>query len=418
MQHTKLQCKAIILLLACLCFGLPTNAQVNLLGKNYAKIPFERYGTLMVLKVSLNNSDTLRFILDTGLRTTLLGSLEAKDSLTLNSARKITLHGLGRGESLDAYVSLKNTLNFYSLKVENFTVLLPMSRALDFSDKLGVHIHGIIGADLFQNSMVYIDSRNKEIYFLNPESKTARRYAKRFTTFPLEFRVGKAYIRAEIEDKNKKYPISLLIDTGNAHALWVYPSETISLSSPSVLDSLYLGEGLSGAISGQIKRMKSLRFEGLAPLEQVTVSFPDTSSTRYRENFTALDGGLGGEVFRRCDVLLDFVHRKVGFRPHLLWKKPFYFTLSGLEVNQPLPKLPVFMVEYVFPGSVASKAGLREGDQLLNINGKATSQMNLNEVITQLKKREGKKMRLEILTSKGETKKVKFKLAPLLPLLD
>lgn len=76
------------------------------------------------------------------------------------------------------------------------------------------------------------------------------------------------------------------------------------------------------------------------------------------------------------------------------------------------------MVEYVFPGSVAEKAGLKEGEQLLNINGKATSRMNLNEVIALLKKREGKKMRLEVLTSEGETKKVKFKLAPLLPLLD
>lgn len=419
MQHTKLQAKAIVLLLCCLFYGLAARAQMDFLGKDYAKVPFERYGTLMVLKVSLNNSDTLRFILDTGLRTTLVGSLTAKDSLTLNAARKITLYGLGRGESLDAYVSLKNKLNFYSLGVDNFTVLLPVSRSIDFSGKLGVHIHGIIGADLFRNAIVYIDSRNREIIFLRPGSKIAKRYSKRFaTTLPLEHKVGKAYIRAEIEDDTQTYPISLLIDTGNAHALWVYPSETISLSSSSVLDSLYLGEGLSGAISGQIKRMKSLRFEGLAPLEQVTVSFPDTSSTRYRENFTALDGGLGGEVFRRCDVLLDFVNQKVGFRPHSLWKKPFYFTLSGLEVNQPLPKLPLFMVEYVFPGSVAEKAGLKEGEQLLNINGKATSRMNLNEVIALLKKREGKKMRLEVLTSEGETKKVKFKLAPLLPLLD
>ena len=73
-------------------------------------IPFQLVNNLIVIPLSINNSDTLHFVLDSGLRTALITELTMADTLSLTYARQITIYGLGEGESLEAVVSVGNNV--------------------------------------------------------------------------------------------------------------------------------------------------------------------------------------------------------------------------------------------------------------------------------------------------------------------
>ena len=68
------------------------------------EIPFELHANLIVIPIKINNSDTLRFLVDTGLGTTLLTDSTVFTSLGLKAIRNIELKGLGEGEAIQAQV--------------------------------------------------------------------------------------------------------------------------------------------------------------------------------------------------------------------------------------------------------------------------------------------------------------------------
>ena len=68
-------------------------------GLTKVSIPFEIYSNLMVIDVLLNKSLPLKFVLDTGIRTTVITEKLLTDLLGLTYDRKITIPGAG-GEKM------------------------------------------------------------------------------------------------------------------------------------------------------------------------------------------------------------------------------------------------------------------------------------------------------------------------------
>src|SRR6187397_2842805 len=68
-------------------------------GKKKVRIPIEINNNLIVVPVVLNDALPLKFILDTGVRTTILTQKTFTDILHLSYARKYTISGPG-GEKL------------------------------------------------------------------------------------------------------------------------------------------------------------------------------------------------------------------------------------------------------------------------------------------------------------------------------
>ena len=76
-----------------------------------ASVPFEIVGSYIVVNVSVNGSEPLNLILDSGVRYSIITELTPDDSVALNYTRKTKLAGLGDGEGLEALVSVNNTRN-------------------------------------------------------------------------------------------------------------------------------------------------------------------------------------------------------------------------------------------------------------------------------------------------------------------
>ena len=74
-------------------------------------IDFKSASNLIIIPVIINESDTLNFILDTGVRFPIITELPFVDKLNLNYMRPVEISGLGEGESLTAYRSRITSYN-------------------------------------------------------------------------------------------------------------------------------------------------------------------------------------------------------------------------------------------------------------------------------------------------------------------
>ncbi|MFM6937393.1 MAG: aspartyl protease family protein, partial [Aquirufa sp.] len=104
------------------------------------EIPFELHANLVVIPIQLNASDTLRFLVDTGLGTTLLTDSLAFRNLGLKSIRKIDLLGLGEEKPIEAQVLIDVKLQVGQASASHQNLIYVSSDQLNLSDYVGTKI--------------------------------------------------------------------------------------------------------------------------------------------------------------------------------------------------------------------------------------------------------------------------------------
>src|SRR5690606_3975878 len=122
-------------------------------NKKKDKISFRLVNNLPIVDVQINGT-MLSFILDTGVKSTILFSLEAADSLQLRNTSPVQLQGLGPGGTVDALKSLNNTVKVGNAQDRDHALYIIFDSALNFSPRMGIPIHGILGNEFFQNFIV------------------------------------------------------------------------------------------------------------------------------------------------------------------------------------------------------------------------------------------------------------------------
>ena len=108
-------------------------------------IKFSTASNLIVIPVLINDSDTLNFILDTGVSYPIITELPFVNKLSLNFMQPIAVSGLGEGESLTAYRSGNNTVSIEGLVAYNQSINMVIDENFQFSQVLGIPVHGLIG---------------------------------------------------------------------------------------------------------------------------------------------------------------------------------------------------------------------------------------------------------------------------------
>ena len=156
-----------VLVSICLCFSLSLIAQTgfHLLGnKKKAHIRFDLVNNLPIIKVEINGTP-LSFILDTGVNSSILFSLEAADSVRFLDTSPVKLNGLGAGGSIKALKSQGNTIEVGEAVDKNHSIYIIFDSSLNFSPRMGIPIHGILGNDFFQDFVVEINYSKEKITF-------------------------------------------------------------------------------------------------------------------------------------------------------------------------------------------------------------------------------------------------------------
>ncbi|MCF6280023.1 MAG: aspartyl protease family protein [Flavobacteriaceae bacterium] len=419
----------------------------NMLGNDDSyKTSFKLIHNLIIIPIEINDKK-LTFILDSGVSSTVIFNLTPSDSLKMNNVKKIYIRGLGDGEPIEALHSRGNRFKMGKLFATNNDLYIVYKEKLDFSAKLGITIHGLIGYDLLKDFVVTIDYVKKRITFTKPKKYKYRR-CNRCETFDLEFYRNKPYINGEItviEPHNKRVPVKLLIDSGGTDSVWLFEDDNIIIPQKSFRD--FIGEGMTGSIFGMRSKLKSFKLKSFV-FKEPNVAYLDSTSSLHARKFKDRNGSIGGNILKRFKVIFDYPNLKITLKKNSNFKESFGYNLSGIELMHAGQELvqeksqaaftvskgnetlggsnsvifdynykyvfkPLYSIFQVRKDSPAETVGIEVGDVLIKLNGIFVYNYSLQQLI---EKFHGKKNRIIklVVNRKGKQLKFEFKLKDIL----
>ena len=104
----------------------------------------------LIIVRSINGSDTMNFILDSGIKDPIITELTLVEKLDLNYMKPIELRGLGNEVVTQAYESGDNTITLPGLTASHQKINVVIDENFQISQILGMPVHGLIGLNLFK----------------------------------------------------------------------------------------------------------------------------------------------------------------------------------------------------------------------------------------------------------------------------
>ncbi|MBN1819917.1 MAG: aspartyl protease family protein [Prolixibacteraceae bacterium] len=376
--------------------------------KKSVSIKFKSTSNLIIIPVTINDSDTLNFILDTGVKYPIITELPFVNKLDLNYLMPVEIKGLGEGQTLTAYRSGNNKIKIEGLVANNQEVQMIIDENFQISHMLGMPVHGLIGFNLFKDYVVKIDYINEELTLYRPEYYKYRD-KKHDIILPLYFDSNKPYVRTSVVTEDyEEVPVKLLVDTGASDALWLSENSDERIKLPDIHIETFLGRGLSGDLYGKKGRIDGI-WVGPLILSKPIVAFPNSDVIDQLMSSNDRNGTIGAEILRRFIVTLDYRNQRLTLRPTSKVNEDFNYNMSGMEVTNPMPGLPIFTINNIRVNSPAYFAGLKENDQILSINNTNYNSLELNDINLLLQSKEDRKIKLKVLRN-GEEFKTEFHL--------
>ncbi len=367
--------RRILLLLFLVCLFV----QLQALPKNkvLTSIPFEMVGGYIVVNVRINKEKPLKFVLDSGVRNTIITELHEGQTISLNYTKEIDVQGLGSGNSLNAMVSESNELKFGKLKLINKTIFVLKEDIFNFSQQTGTKINGLLGFDFFKNYIVQIDYSSRRIRFYDKDNFIA---PKGYGVMPLTIERQKMYIHLSIlETDTARRSIKMLIDTGAQLNAWFQTLTNKAITIPEKSIHGKIGEGLSGEVTGIFARVPQICIANFC-VKNPIVAFPDSVVISEIIKNSDRDGTIGSQLLSRFNLIIDVCNKNFYFKPNANFNLPFSYNIAGIEVVQTFFNLPQIEVVSVWNGSPAEKAGIKAGDIISEVNLEKVFTLTLSEV--------------------------------------
>ncbi|NME66355.1 aspartyl protease family protein [Flammeovirga aprica] len=383
---------------------------------NFTQIKFRLINNLVVIPVSINDSDTLNFILDSGASYIILCDPAFAEKLNLDprKTRGVDIKGMGTEGALKAYHSWGNKVNIKGIEGFNQDVIYPNQDIFKLSDNMGMMIHGLIGSTVFNHFVVSIDYKKKVLTLYKRDfyySKRRNKFKKRYESIPLKVRKNRAYIETALltNDLNKTHKVSLLVDTGASHALSIFESEHHHLRASVKAIRDHLGVGISGDLYGKVHRLEKLSL-GSFTLEDPIVKYPDFESLGLKMLDSTRHGSVGAEVLRRFTVVFDYENEEMLIRKNTDFNDDFLYNYLGLEFITPYPGLPFFRVSQIRDESPADKAGIEQGHRIIKVNGQSVAFLTPEEIRVLFRGKVGKKISIDVEDLEGRNKTFSLRL--------
>ncbi len=272
-------------------------------GSSARGIPFELHNNHIYLKVKVNNSESLSFILDTGASSII--SWKRAESLGLKFRGKESGFGVGENAVETSFVE------GVSLKLPGATLSKQTIAAVSLEDlqkSLGRTVDGILGYGFISRFVVEINYAAKTINLYSPKSYRYKGKGERVPII-LDTDSGLIFARAAVKPSNRA-PIRGLfqIDSGGNHALILnkpFVERNNLLTAVQKANTVLVGGivGSSRAVAGTVENLQL----GRNRIENVNTLFSlATGGMLASDEF---DGNIGNDFLRRFKVIFDYSRR-------------------------------------------------------------------------------------------------------------
>jgi len=339
-------------------------------------IPFELVVRHIVLKVRINNSRPLSFVLDTGDKVAIVDVERAKE-LGLNLQGQVRVGGAG-SETLPGSFVKGATWTIPGLEgfSQPVALAIPLGK---LAARFGHDFDGIIGSDFIKQYVVEVDYQARVIKL---HDKSKFNYSGPGESVPIQLdRQGHPIMAAEVTPLGRA-PIQgkFVLDIGSGAALALY--------SPFVANNRLLGPelktiraigagGAGGQTTGQIGRVSELKI-GKFKIANPTTLFSEDKAGAFAG--TALAGNIGQQIASRFKLFLDYERERIILEPAATFSEPYNRAHSGLALTAEDKDHRIFRVTEILENSPASEVGLQTNDLIIKVDDTPAAELTMTRL--------------------------------------
>lgn len=390
-RFTKL-IPAILFCMSCLFIHAAPKVYSFTTSKSKVSFPFKVFNNILIVDVRVNKTKTLKFIFDSGCKSTIIIHPKWLDSFDIPYKQKVFFSGLGFKDSIETMKVDDGTLELGQLKGEHIPIFILSKDSLNLDHYLGTDVDGIFGAEIFEKYYLRVNYKTRliELYNQRPDKKLKNSYQK----MAVQMRKSKGYLSCMIlNNKNELFMSELLLDTGSNIPVIIKNKEPADLHLDKYINA-EIGEGLSGALYSKVSRIKRIYIDTLK-LDSVIVAFNETPITFKDLDENTLDGNIGNDILNRLDMYFAYPENAIYFKPTQRIKEPFDFNISNIILLENKSKNNGFIIKSIAGDSPPLLAGLLKGDEIIKIDRYKCSDINIEDALLLLNKRIGKKITIQ-----------------------
>lgn len=321
-----------------------------------AAVPFSFEDNRIFVQCRIDGQGPYAFVVDTG-----AGDLTIDRAL----AHRLDLHGEQAGSlgGAGSHTVPYSTALISSLAVGTAHASNQQVTILDLSsirEGIGLRrLDGIIGYSMLRHYAVEVDM-DRHVLTLSRERVALPPDA---TSVPFTLDSGFVFVQARIQGQ----PGKILIDTGDRSSLTLFgpfaKQHDMYGRFGGVRDVL-TGFGIGGPVYGDVFALPQLDILGVR-LTGITTRASRQTGGAFASRIAA--GSIGGGLLKRFDIVYDYPHSTL-----YVWKSADFavrdaYDRGGLWISM---RGDHAYVAGLLPSGPAARAGLRQGDDIIAVNGK------------------------------------------------
>ena len=338
-------------------------------------IPFELANKHVMLKVTVNNSRPLWFVLDTGDKFAIIDLDRAKE---LGLALRGEISVAGAGAQLDTGAFVKDS-TFSLPGFAGFSQPLTLAIHLKkLAPRFGQDFDGIIGSEFikqfvleldYQARVIKLHDQDKFVYSGPGESVPSHLNHMGHLTFEAEVTsIGSGPIRGEF-----------VLDIGSSGSLTLHSPFVAEhhLPGPNVKTIKGGSAGAGGETKGQLGRVSEFKM-GKFKLSNVITLFSEDKAGALAS--PTIQGSVGEEVLSKFKIFLDYRHDHIILETNATFAEAFDRASSGLRIEAEGKDYRTFRITEVLENSPGSEAGLQKNDIINAIDERPASELTLTNL--------------------------------------
>jgi len=369
-----------------------------------AEIPFQLHGSMILTELSVDDSTPLNFIFDTGAGGTIVS---VRTAARLGIVGDETVSREGATGMATTVLSKKHVLGAGGLRFQNVT--LGIVELDHIERRLGMRIDGVIGWEILSQYAVRVDYDAMLIQIYDTRRFD---YDLGMTGYDVEVQGTVVFTDVTVaSESGDTFTGKVMVDTGSGG--------TISFNTPFARENDLLAK--MGDNYERETQSLSTASSCIYTAMLTSLSIGDYKFTAVPANVAIAEAGalswsgimgiLGNGVLKRFNIFIDLQQQRMFLEPNQLYDDVFEVNCSGLELvmDETFQKV---VVDHVYEGSPGHEAGLKAGDEILQIDGESASHFQLPQIRSMFNQG-GRQVEI-VVAREGESQNCLLRLRPLI----